>query len=147
MLIRSNLWVGQYGRFVINPVYLAGGAIVAKLLDFRLFEDVKNTLSRTFCSPKLSLGSWILRCLCDNFPKYPPDIILRTSVIVYLIPQHFLWFKNCKLYWFLLVSGASFASAKTRSVFVKHRSTAHDEEGSQEQIVFFLVAKIFTSSL
>ena len=98
MLIRSNLGVGQYGRFVINPVYLAGGAIVAKLLDFRLFEDVKNTLSRTFCSPKLYLGSWILRCLCDNFPKYPPDIILRTSVIVYLIPQHFLWFKNYKLY-------------------------------------------------
>ena len=94
MLIRSNLGVGQYGRFVINPVYLAGGAIVAKLLDFRLFEDLKNALSTTFCSPKLSLGSWILHC----FPKYPPDIILRTSVIVYLIPQHFLWFKNYKLY-------------------------------------------------
>ena len=118
MLIRSNLWVGQYGRFVINPVYPVGGAIVAKLLDFRLFEDLKNALSRTFCSPKLSLESWILHCLCDSFPKYPPDIILRTSVIVYLIPQHFLWFNNYKLYWFLLVSGASFASAKTRSVFV-----------------------------
>ena len=62
--IFSNLWVAQNRRFVINPVYPGGGTLVAKILDFRLTESQKNAFSNTFCSPKLSLGSWILHCLC-----------------------------------------------------------------------------------
>ena len=31
--------------------------MVVKILDFRLFESLKSKLARTFCSPKLSLGS------------------------------------------------------------------------------------------
>ena len=72
----SNLWIAQNGRFVINPVYAAGGTVVAKTLDFRLFENLKNALSKTFCSPKLFLGSWILLCLHENFPEYQPGIMI-----------------------------------------------------------------------
>ena len=43
--------------------------------------------------------SWILHCLCENFPEYPPDIIIQTSIIVYLIFQRFSWFKNYKLFY------------------------------------------------
>ena len=32
--------------------------------------------------------------------EYPPNITIGTSIIVYLIPQHFSWLKNYKLYWF-----------------------------------------------
>ena len=86
-------------------------------------------------------------CLCENYPEYPPDTALRTSVIVYLIPQHFSWFKNDKLFF---VSNdkfpASFASAKTISAFFGSTgSTAHDEDGGQEQrthLISFLVAQI-----
>ena len=46
------------------------------------------------------------------------DIITQTSIIVYLIQHHFSWFKNYKLLILKLVPGASFASAKTISVFV-----------------------------
>ena len=49
--IRSNLRVAQNGRFVIYPVYPGGSTLVAKILDFRLFENLKNVLSKTFCSP------------------------------------------------------------------------------------------------
>ena len=129
---------------VCNKPNLIGGTTGAKILDCRVFKNLKNAFSRTFCFPKLSLGSSILHCLCKNFPKYLPDIILWTSLIVYLIQQHFSWFKNYKLYWFLLASGTSFASAKTRSASV---DTAHDEDGNQEQLILFLVAKIFISSL
>ena len=55
--IRSNLRVGQPGRFVINSVYPGKGTMVVKILDFRLFEKLTRKLSRTFCSPKLSIGS------------------------------------------------------------------------------------------
>ena len=55
--ICSNLTVAQNRRFVINPIYSRGDTIVVKILDFRLFESLKKTLSRTFNSPKLSVGS------------------------------------------------------------------------------------------
>ena len=116
--IRSNLQVALNGRFIINSVYSRDGAMVVKFLDFRLLESLKSALSRTFCSPKLSLESWILHCLCENFPEYPPDIIIQTSIIVYLISQHFSWFKNYKLFIVKLVPDAYFASAKTISAFV-----------------------------
>ena len=55
--IRSNLRVGQPGRFVKNSVYPGKDTMVVKILDFRLFESLTRKLSRTFCSPKLSIGS------------------------------------------------------------------------------------------
>ena len=39
--IGSNLQVAQNGSFVINPIYLRGGNMVAKIFDFRLSESVK----------------------------------------------------------------------------------------------------------
>ena len=68
--IRSYLWVAQNERPVINPVYLGGGTMVAKILDFRLFERIQYALFRTFCSPELSPESWILHCPCESFLEY-----------------------------------------------------------------------------
>ena len=65
--------------------------------SFRLSESLKNALFRTFCSPKLSLESWILHCLHKNFPAYPHEITIGNLIIVYLTLQHFSWFKICKL--------------------------------------------------
>ena len=56
--------------------------MVAKILDFRLFESLKNAFPSIH--RKLNVA----------------DMITRTSIIVYLIPHHFSWFKNYKLYWF-----------------------------------------------
>ena len=39
--ICSNLRVAQNGRFVMNPIYLGGGNMVAKILNFRLSESLK----------------------------------------------------------------------------------------------------------
>ena len=47
-----------------------------------------------------------------------------------------------------LVPGSSFASAKNSKGFIWHGSTAHDEDGDQEQrthLISLLVAKIFKS--
>ena len=41
----------------MNQVYPGGGILVAKILDVTLFGSLKNTLSKTFPSPKLSLGN------------------------------------------------------------------------------------------
>ena len=106
--IRSNLQVAQNGRFVINPVHPGGGTMDSKLWYFRLFKSLKNARSRTFQSPKLSLGSWISHFICENFPEYPPDIIIPASIIVYLIQQHFSWFKNYNLHWFWNSSASFF---------------------------------------
>ena len=92
--------------------------MLSKSLDFRFFESLKSALSRTFCSPKLSLESWILHSLCENFPEYPLERAMQTSIIVYLIPQHCPWFKNYKLLILKLVLGFFFACAKTISPFV-----------------------------
>ena len=43
--IRSNLRVNKNRRFTINPVYLGGGTMVVKNLEFRLCENLK------VCSP------------------------------------------------------------------------------------------------
>ena len=43
-----------------------------------------------------------LDCLRDKFSEYPRDI-LGISIIVCSIPQHFLWFKNYRLCWFLIL--------------------------------------------
>ena len=101
--IRSNFQVARKGRFVTKPKYLGDGTMVptrGKILDFRFPESPKNELSRTFCSPKSSLQSWIFHCLFENFREYLRDIPLAISIIVYSVPQHFSWFKNYKLYWF-----------------------------------------------
>ena len=42
---------------ICSPVYHGGGTIGAKIFEFRLFDSLKNALSRTFRSPKLSLES------------------------------------------------------------------------------------------
>ena len=73
-IIRSNFRVAQNGRSVIKSRYPWGGTMVAKILDFRLFEHLKNTLFRTFSSSKLSIESWIFYFLHDNFPEFPPDV-------------------------------------------------------------------------
>ena len=57
-------------------------------------------MSRSFCSPKLSLESWIYIAFARSFPEYPPNITIRISIIVYLITQCFSWLKNNKLYRF-----------------------------------------------
>ena len=54
-IIRSNLRVAESGRFVVNLVYSGGGTMLPKILDFKLFEILKNALSRIFCSPELYL--------------------------------------------------------------------------------------------
>ena len=53
----SMLPLAQKGRFVMKPVFLGGGTMVptGNISDFRLFESSKNELSRTFCSPNLSI--------------------------------------------------------------------------------------------
>ena len=103
--------------------------MVVKILDFRFFESLKSGLPKTFCFPKLFLGSWILHCLYENFPEYPPDIY-NTNLIVILIPQHFLWFKNYELMILKLVPGASYASCHNGKCFCWPGSTAHNEDGS-----------------
>ena len=110
--IRSNLQVAQKGTTVINPVYPRVGTMLVKILNFRLFESLKGAFSKIFCSPKFSLGSQILHCLCKNFLEYPPDII------VYIISKHFPRFKNYKILILNLILGAFFACAKTISAFV-----------------------------
>ena len=55
-----NPRVAQNERFIMKPVYLGGSTMVptrGKILNFRLSESLKNKLSRTFCSPKVSLES------------------------------------------------------------------------------------------
>ena len=63
-----------------------------------------SRLSETLQDLVLSL-SWIWHCFLKNFPERPPDITTGIPIIVYLILQHFSWFKNDKLYlfsnWFL----------------------------------------------
>ena len=73
--IRSNLRVAQNGRFVINPVHPGGDTMVTKILDFRLFESLKNALCSTCCSPEFSLKKFAFRIL---FLECPPDITIRT---------------------------------------------------------------------
>ena len=57
------------------------------LQDLLLSQIIPRKLN--FALPLREL-SWI----------FPPGIIIRTSIIVYLIPHHSSWFKNYKLYWF-----------------------------------------------
>ena len=40
-----------------NGEYPRGGTLFAKILDFRLFERLKNAIYKPFWSPKLSMGS------------------------------------------------------------------------------------------
>ena len=120
LFIRSNLRLAQSGKFAINPLYPGGGTIIVKVMDFRLFESLKRALSRAFCSPKLSRGSCILNFLSENFPEYPPDKIIRISVIVYLLPQHFSWFEN---------SPRFFCYCQNNKCFCEPGYTAHDEDG------------------
>ena len=94
LFIRSNLRAAQNGKFAINLLYPGGDTMIIKIMDSRLFESLKRALSRALWSPKLSLGSWVLNFLYENFPEYPPDKIMRNSVIVYLLPQYFSWFEN-----------------------------------------------------
>ena len=52
--IGSNLQEAEKERFVRNQVHLGGGSVVAKSLDFRPSESLKNALSESFYPPKLS---------------------------------------------------------------------------------------------
>ena len=81
---------------LINPVHLRGSTMAAKILDFRLSQSLKNALSRILNSPKVSLERWFLHFRCKNFSEFPPDLTIEVSIIVFLIPQHFSWFKNYK---------------------------------------------------
>ena len=91
---------------------------IAKIFYFSLSESLKNSLFRTFSSPKSSLEHWILHFLCKNLPEYPPDITMWTSAIVYLIPQNFSWFKNYRVLISKLVPDDSFNSTKTIKAFI-----------------------------
>ena len=51
IVICSNLWVAQNGRFVTNSVYSGGGTMVAKILDFRLPESLKLRSKSRFALP------------------------------------------------------------------------------------------------
>ena len=85
----------------MKPVYLRGSTMVptgGKVVNFRHCESLKNQLSGTFCSPKLSLESWItLHCLHKNFPEYPHDI---TGISIVVSSTELSWLKNYKLSWF-----------------------------------------------
>ena len=87
--------------------------MAAKILGFTLFETLQYGVFRTFCSPELSLKNWILHCVRENFPEYPPDITIQISTIVYLIPQLFSWLKSYKVLIPKFFPGGSFASTKT----------------------------------
>ena len=50
-IICSNLQIGQNGRFVLNPIYLGGGNMVAKVLDIRLSESLKMRSPGPFAPP------------------------------------------------------------------------------------------------
>ena len=98
--IGSNLPVAQNGRFIMSSVYSKGGTMMSaglKILNFGLSESLEIELSMAFFSPKLSLESWNLHCLCKNFPENPRHIITEISIIVYSVPQHFSCLKNYKL--------------------------------------------------
>ena len=81
-------------NFIDNNPFLANFEMSQSLLFLMKMS------SRTFSSPKLSLGDWIWHCLHENCPKYLPDITTWTCNIAYLIPQLFSRFKNYKLHWF-----------------------------------------------
>ena len=54
VFIPSNLGITQNGRFVMDPLYLGGGTMVAKIFDFRLSESLANVFFWTFHSPKFN---------------------------------------------------------------------------------------------
>ena len=99
--VAQYLRVAQNGRFLSKSVYVKGGTMVptrGKILDFKISESPKNKLFRTFCSLKLSLKSFIFHFLRTNLPECPRDITLGILILVYSVPQHFLYFRNYKLY-------------------------------------------------
>ena len=120
--------------------------MVSKILDFRFFESLKNALSRTFYSLKLSLESWISHCLRQNVPEYPPCITMRTSIMVYLILQHFHGLKTANCIDSQTHSQHFFRLWQKNKCCCWYESTAHDEVGGQEQrthLISLLGAKIF----
>ena len=130
----------------LNPVHPGGGSMVSKILDFRFFESLKNALSRTFYSLKLSLESWISHCLRQNVPEYPPCITMRTSIMVYLILQHFHGLKTANCIDSQTHSQHFFRLWQKNKCCCWYESTAHDEDGGQEQrthLISLLGAKIF----
>ena len=70
IIISFDTFQPQNERFVMKPVFLRGSTMVltgGKILYFRVFESSKNELSRTFCSPNLSIESWILIVFARTF--------------------------------------------------------------------------------
>ena len=67
-----------------------------QILDFRLFESLKNAPSKTFCSLKLSLGSWSLQSSGELswISTWYNNTNFNDSLFN---PRHFSWFKNYKL--------------------------------------------------
>ena len=84
--------------------------MVAKNLDFRLLKACKLHSPGSFAVP-----NYPYRKL--NFAD-PPDITIRNSIMMYLTPQQFSWFKNYKLLVLKLLPGIFFASAKTITALV-----------------------------
>ena len=84
-------------------------------MTFLLYQNVPRKLNFAFSS--------------ENFAESPPEITIRTSIIVCLIPQHFSFFKNYTLLILKLEPAVSLASAKTISVLTQ--ITAHDEDGGE----------------
>ena len=117
-------------------------------MDFRVSESPQNKLSRTFCSPILSLKRWILPCLCENFPEYLRNTAIWVSIIVYSSPHWFSLITNCidsqTCPW------RCFRLCPNNLCFSWHGSTVHDEYGSWKQrvdLISLLAANIFKLSL
>ena len=69
---------------------------MAKMLDFRFSESLKMHSSGPLVLPNYTNEVEFSK----NFLQYPPIVTIGISIIVYLIPQHFSWFKNYKLHGF-----------------------------------------------
>ena len=65
-------------KFPIPPLKPFMKNFIPPFIKGRGSDYVKNTFSRTFCFPKLSVESWFLGYPCKNFTEYPTDITIQT---------------------------------------------------------------------
>lgn len=90
--IRPNVWVAENRRFVINPLYHVGCAMVVKILNFRLYKIPKNYFLRHFALPnhpkKLSFAlscqdfSWV--STWHGTRKFSNSLFIIASSVPYL---------------------------------------------------------------
>ena len=119
--IECNLQVAQNGWFIIKPVYLRGSMMMSTWEEILVFGSLKAqqmNSSRTFCSPKLSLQSWINHYIHKKFPEYPHGITVRILVIVIQFHSTFHGLKITNCIDSQTSSGTSFACAKKMCAFV-----------------------------